>query len=108
MAEAVVDELEAVEVEEEHGHPRPGSIASLEGVLDPVGEQPAVGQAGQRVGQRGADEPLMDGGVFERDRHVVGEKLDQLQVLVVELAVDPVEVQGADHAIGAAYRRDDQ
>ena len=45
MAQLVVDLLEAVEVAEQHRR----VVAGGEGLLEPVGEQHAVGQAGQRV-----------------------------------------------------------
>jgi hypothetical protein len=49
VAEAVVDLLEPVQVEEEDGH-RPGlAFGPPQGVVDPVLEQGPVGQAGQRV-----------------------------------------------------------
>ena len=47
----VVDGLEAVEVDEEHGgaRGRPVGAAAGEGLLDALGEQRAVGQVGERV-----------------------------------------------------------
>jgi hypothetical protein len=54
VAEAVVDVLEVVQVDEQHGQvARPGAG---QGVLDPLGEQGAVGQAGQPVVERLVDE----------------------------------------------------
>ena len=48
VAEAVVDELEAVEIEQKHDRPVRDRTTS-ERVLDPVGEQRAVRQSGQAV-----------------------------------------------------------
>ena len=54
MAERVVDGLEAVEVEEEHrgAAARPAPARAAQRLLEPVEEQRAVGQAGERVVQR--------------------------------------------------------
>lgn len=49
VAEAVVDRLEAVEVDEEHGGAGVAGAAAAEGLADPLGEQGAVGQVGERV-----------------------------------------------------------
>lgn len=49
MAEAVVDVLEAVEIEEQHGAMAVLDLGFVEGQLQAVLEQHAVGQAGQRV-----------------------------------------------------------
>ena len=48
VPEAVVDRLEVVHVHEEHGDAF-GAAAALQAVLDAVGEQSAVGEAGQRI-----------------------------------------------------------
>ncbi len=49
VAQAVVDELEVVEVEEEHGERPQVALMQLEGVGEPVAEERPVGQAGQPV-----------------------------------------------------------
>jgi hypothetical protein len=58
VAVRVVDLLEAVEVDEEDGEGGRDALAARAGerVRDPVGEQRAVGQAGQRVVHRPVDE----------------------------------------------------
>ena len=48
VAEAVVDDLEAVEVEEQHGDARP-ALGARQGLREPVDEERPVGQAGERV-----------------------------------------------------------
>ena len=83
-------------------------FAPLERVLDPIGKETAVGQAGQRVGQRRADQALVDRRVLEGDGDVVGKELDELEVLVVELVRGAVQVEGADDAFRAAHRGDDE
>ena len=57
MAEAVVHDFEAVEVEEQNGHGCFGRAAQR--VLEPVGEQCAVGQPGEGVLERLAGELLL-------------------------------------------------
>ncbi len=52
MAEAVVDRLEVVDVEEENGQLPAIASAARQGVVDAIGEERAVGQAGQPVVER--------------------------------------------------------
>ena len=63
VAERVVDLLEAVEVEQHHGHARLGAPGDVDGVLGARAEEDAVGQAGQRVvqGEALGDERLAAG-----------------------------------------------
>ncbi|GFN07389.1 hypothetical protein Smic_59450 [Streptomyces microflavus] len=49
VADGVVDRLEAVEVDEEHGGARVAGPAAGERLADPGGEQGPVGQVGERV-----------------------------------------------------------
>ena len=49
VADGVVDRLEAVEVDEEHGRAAVAAAAAGQGLPDPLGEQRAVGQVGERV-----------------------------------------------------------
>ncbi len=49
VADGVVDGLEAVEVDEEHGGAGVARAAAGEGLADPGGEQGPVGQVGERV-----------------------------------------------------------
>jgi hypothetical protein len=58
MAEAVVDRLEAVEVEVAHGQQAPVALGARQGLRQAVGQQRAVGHAGQRVIVRQALELL--------------------------------------------------
>ena len=52
VAEAVVDGLEVVEVDEQHRQRPAEAAACAQRVLDAVEEQGAVGEAGQRVVER--------------------------------------------------------
>src|SRR5581483_1768701 len=51
VAQAVVDQLEAIEVKIQQGHEMTGACRPGECLLQPVGQQPAVGQSGQFVGK---------------------------------------------------------
>ena len=67
VAEAVVDDLEPVEVEEEDGEPEPlRPPRPVHGAVEPVGEQGAVGQAGEDV-VIGLVEELLLGGLARGD-----------------------------------------
>jgi hypothetical protein len=76
MAEGVIDVLEAVEVDHEDRHRDPWAPAAGQGVLQPVGEQGPVGQAGQRIVQSLADElflQLLALGVVAGDHRHAGD-----------------------------------
>ena len=110
MAERVVDDLEVVEVEEQDDR-HPVGLPVAEVLRDLLGEQGPVRQVGQRVvvglvaelllepaelGQR-----LLELAVLERDRDLVGERLEEAQVVVAEARAlgQPVDDrQGPDHA----------
>ena len=92
---AVVDRLELVDVEQQHAHAR---ATALQGVLETVVEERAVGELRERVVERLALElvlqrlqlahRLLEAVVLERDGHVARERLEQPQVLLREVAVD--------------------
>jgi hypothetical protein len=54
VTERVVDLLEAIEVEQHHGHARPGAPGGVDRLLGARTEEDAVGQARQRIVQRQA------------------------------------------------------
>src|SRR6266446_5041669 len=56
VAEGLVQDLEAVQVEEEHGQVRARSLGAREGVGETVHEERPVGQAGQGVAEGLADQ----------------------------------------------------
>jgi hypothetical protein len=84
VAEAVVDLLEVVEVDEEDRQPPPVAARAVQRAAHPVDEQAAVGQAGQLVVQRRVREllrelavaPLARGERLERPRRL-GDVLDR-------------------------------
>ena len=81
VPEPVVDGLEAVEVEDEHGDRSRRALPLGQGVGEAVGEQRAVGKAGERVVQVGVGQRLLGGPVL---------------VLVVEEPADAEIGAGAD------------
>jgi hypothetical protein len=63
VPERVVDQLESVQIHEQHGHRLTAAVAAHQLVLQAIKQHPAVRQAGQRVGQR-----LAGRGARPRDR----------------------------------------
>ena len=59
VAEAVIDRLELVDIEEQQAHQPPASSMSGKGVLQPVLEQRSVGRSGQVVVERLDDQALL-------------------------------------------------
>jgi hypothetical protein len=108
VAKTIVDQLETVQIEEQNRQAAAGTLAAGQGMVDAVGKEAAVGQAGQWVGQRRLDELLLHRRVLERDADVVGKELDQVEVLLVEVTLFAVQVERTDDAVGSAHRRDDQ
>ena len=60
VAEAVVDRLEVVEVDEEHGEVAVRAGDPRERVLDPIAEEALVGQVGERVVERLVRELILE------------------------------------------------
>ena len=58
VPEVVVDALEAVEIDEQDGDSLARLARALDGMAEPVGEEDAIGEAGERVAQRQLLEPL--------------------------------------------------
>ncbi len=52
MTEAVVDQLEVIEVDRDNANRAAVALAQLHGMVESLVEQGAVGQPGQRVAQR--------------------------------------------------------
>jgi len=76
MSQGVVDPLEAIEVQEQHGHAVAMALGAFQGLLQAGAEQQPVGQAGQGVVMRQVAEAVA--GLLQRrdvaqDRHVVGD-----------------------------------
>ena len=105
MAESVVDLLEAVEIHDHHDEAalRPGRLQQR--LLDPVVEERPVRQVGEvvveglvlLVGHLGP-ELLDEVPVLERHAGVVGQGLEELQVLLGERAQLTEPVGGQHHA----------
>ena len=101
VAEAVVDLLEAVQVEEQHGHRRRLALGPLEGVVDPVLEQGPVGQRGQRVVEGLVDELVLELAALG---DVAGVQDQAADAGVVEQVGDG-ELDGAPVAVAVAQRQ---
>ena len=103
---AVVDQLEAVEVDEEYGHRVPGAHAAEQGVLQPLEEEEAVREAGQGIVQGAAVEllgrvlELGPGlGVGQVGHGDVGQRLRRFHVARAERPrAVPVQVEGPELA----------
>jgi hypothetical protein len=78
VPQGVVDQLEAVEVEEQHRERGPGALAAVDRRGEPLQEQPPVGQAGQCVVQRAAPDLLLQPAGLERRAQQPGPVLVRL------------------------------
>ena len=96
MTEAVVDQLEIVQVDEQDDRHRASRVAGFESRGDHLGEERPVGQPGERVMGRLVMELLLQPAellqrllqptVLQGDRGVIGEGLEELEVLRLERA----------------------
>ena len=89
VADAVVDGLEAVEVDEEHAQLGLAAGRHVERVLEAVEEERAVGQPGQRVVE-GLLHGLDGARVGQREARVLGEGVEHAELGVVEAAPDAI------------------
>ena len=101
MAERVVDRLELVDVEQQHGDGRLEALGAREGLLDAVEEQRAVRQARQRVVQRLVAHHRLRALAVQRGGEQVGDGLQPLALLAGEGA-DAGVVHGEDPEGAAA------
>ena len=92
MPEAVVDELELVDVEEQDGDLFLRALGARKSVVEAVDEERTVRQPGERIGQRLAHRV---GGARRRERHarVLGEERERAGRGLVERVV----AHGGDH-----------
>ena len=98
MAQAVVDQLEAVAVDEQHGEGGVPAAAAAHGLIQSVQQQGAVGQAGQGVVQ-GVVDQLFLGGLADGD--VLDQTLE-IQQLAFHVAHGPAAFGNPDDAAVAA------
>ena len=104
VAEAVVDRLEAVEVEEQHGQRGVLALQPADRVVEAVEEQHAVGQAGQRVVQRLVEQQLLGALADEELADLRAERRGEARQVVVEpLRARAGELEQAER-VGAAQR----
>ena len=119
VTQRVVDDLEVVEVEEGHDRGRRPVDRGDPAPLDLLDEGGPVGQSGQRVVERLVAELLLEPrqlverllelAVLEGDRGLVGDRLEQAQVVGLEAVTLTESVddrQGADDAALADERTD--
>ena len=100
VAEAVVDELEVVEVEEEDPDRRAGDRGAAERVVDRVDEAEPVGQAGERVVEDAVAERAVGGVALEGVGEDVGGGFEEGDVLGAEAArFGGVDVEDAEGAV---------
>jgi hypothetical protein len=84
VAEHVVDALEVVDVDEQHGGAGLLALGDRQRVQDAVAAQRAVRQPGQRVVQRLLAHLLLEVQAREADREHVGDRLQERPLLVAE------------------------
>ena len=85
VAEAVVDELELVEVEEEHRDRGLAPGGHREGVLEPIEEEVAVGQAGEGIMEGLVLGALLAASPLDRVGEDVRDRLHEVDVLLREV-----------------------
>ena len=104
VADAVVDQLEVVEVEEEDADRRAGGEAAAQRVAQRVDEAEPVGQAGEGVVEDAVAQRLVGAVALERVGEHVGRGLGEVDVLRGEAAgLGRVQVE---HAVGALLAGD--
>ena len=87
VAERVVEDLEVVEVDEQHRERPPSRpLAALEGLVDAVPEQDPVREPGQPVVQRLVADLVVEAGVLEGHRGLAREHRRELDGAGVERA----------------------
>ncbi len=87
VAQALVDELEAVQVEGQHGGQRvPAATLALGGLLETVQEEQPVGKAGERVVQRAVADAVIGGLALHDVAQHVGQRLHEVHVARLEVA----------------------
>ena len=97
MAESVVHRLEVIEVEEENRERRLAARAPGEGMLDAVREEGPVREPTQTVVERLVPDLLVEAGVVQGDRRLVGERPGKAEVMRRDPPrIRPVDLDRAD------------
>ena len=84
MSEAVVDELEVVQVNEEDGHRPRVAVVAQHRLFEPIQQQGAVRQSSERVMEGHSGQLLGSTGVFEGERDALGDQLEVRAILGAE------------------------
>src|SRR3954465_5971232 len=100
MPECVVDELEVVQVQHEHGEPAALTLHTLQCVLGAVVKEAAVSQARQRVVESLVTQELLQ---FAPLRHIAHGKDDTCDVEILEKVLDDA-LEGYPLAVGVRQR----
>ena len=100
MAERVVDELEAVEVDEQHADQPAVALGLLQRLREAVEEQAAVGQAGQRVELRQIAQALLGALAVDRGGQRIGQTFQEVAAFLGKAA--RLGRACAEHAVGPA------
>ena len=107
VAERVVDLLETVEIDEQRGALGARPAGPSEHLLDPVEDERAVGQSGERVVQRLVTDALEQAGVADRDRGLAGEAAQPVRDLgIVAETLGPLGDVADDETDGVAVDHD--
>ena len=107
VTERVVDVLEHVEIDEQHGGLRLPALGPDQGVLEAVDQQQPVREAGERIVQRLVHRVLDRLRVGEREARVLGEGDQHLPLGLRVAAAGAVgsDDEAADHLPMLAHRR---
>ena len=106
VAQAVVDHLEAVDVEEQHGDLAGAPREAEESLAEAVEEERAIRQTGQRIVERLVLESVLGVGPVHRDGGERGDPLDDRHVDGIRRAL--VGAVDGDHAESPRVRRQDR
>ena len=83
-AEAVVDFLEPLQIDQEHGKLVPATDSAALELLEPLEKQAAVGESGEHIVIGEVNDPLLFLNMIEGKRDVAGQFQKQLRLLVIE------------------------
>ena len=110
VAQTVIDHLEAVQVDEQHGQLLTVSLAAGNRVTDPIEEERAIREAGERVVERAVAELLLEVFAFGSASKGARGVLGQLAGAAIFEGAEPARVEdAANHAydglVGAIVER---
>jgi hypothetical protein len=108
MAVRVVEALEVVDVEHDHGGALAITLPACEFLLEELVEEPRIPEAGQRIGHRQAFHRLHKTGICDREGDLLGDASGNLDRFRVErIRLRPLQVDHADDAAQCGHRQAD-